>query len=106
MPTLESLSGNISASDGGYVDHVSTLDRGRLDEQVDFTFTDGLPGRRSREGMLMHVVTHGVGHRGQVSALMLLHSKTPARDGFTTRLHEAEASARRRETRGAMRQAS
>ncbi len=43
-----------------------------------FRFTDGAPGRMSREEMLMHVVTHGVGHRGQVSALMLLNSLTPA----------------------------
>jgi uncharacterized damage-inducible protein DinB len=28
----------------------------------------------SREEMLMHVITHGVGQRGQVSAVMLLNS--------------------------------
>ncbi|MBB3182020.1 hypothetical protein [Variovorax sp. Sphag1AA] len=44
----------------------------------------------------MHVVTHGIGHRGQVSAVMLLNSVAPARDGFTTYLHEVEASTRRR----------
>jgi uncharacterized damage-inducible protein DinB len=46
--------------------------------------------------MLMHVITCGVGHRGQVSAVMLLNSATPAKDGFTTYLHSAEAEARRR----------
>jgi uncharacterized damage-inducible protein DinB len=50
----------------------------------------------SREEMLMHVITHGVGHRGQISAVMLLNSGTPASDGFTTYLHKAEASTRRR----------
>jgi uncharacterized damage-inducible protein DinB len=49
----------------------------------------------SREEMLMHVITHGVGHRGQVSAVMLLNSVPPAKDGFTTCLHELEASTRR-----------
>ena len=44
----------------------------------------------------MHVITHGVGHRGQVSAVMLLNSVTPAKDGFTTYLHDAEAPARGR----------
>jgi uncharacterized damage-inducible protein DinB len=44
----------------------------------------------------MHVVTHGIGHRGQVSAVMLLNAVPPAKDGFTTYLHEAEASTRRR----------
>ena len=38
----------------------------------------------------MHVITHGVGHRGQVSAVMLLNSVTPPKDGFTTYLHLAD----------------
>ena len=96
MPTLEDLSADIRASDREYVDYVSTLDRGQLAEQVDFAFTDGAPGRMSREEMLMHLITHGVGHRGQVSAVMLLNSLPPASDGFTTYLHKAEAAARRR----------
>jgi uncharacterized damage-inducible protein DinB len=44
----------------------------------------------------MHVITHGIGHRGQVSAVMLLNGIAPARDGFTTYLHESEAATRRR----------
>lgn len=96
MPTLEDLSADIRTSDREYVDYVSTLDRGQLAEQIDFAFTDGAPGRMSREEILMHVITHGVGHRGQVSAVMLLNSLPPASDGFTTYLHKAEATARRR----------
>ena len=96
LPTLEVLSADIRKSDREYVDYVSTLDRDQLAERIDFTFTDGAPGRMSREEMLMHVITHGVGHRGQVSAVMLLNSVSPAKDGFTTYLHEAEASTRRR----------
>ncbi len=96
MPTLEDLSANIKASDLEYIDYVSALDRDQLTEQIDFTFTDGASGRMSREEMLMHVITHGIGHRGQVSAVLLLNSATPAKDGFTTYLHEAEASTRRR----------
>jgi uncharacterized damage-inducible protein DinB len=96
MPTLEDLSADIRTSDREYVDYVSTLDRGQLAEQIDFAFTDGAPGRMSREEILMHVITHGVGHRGQVSAVMLLNSVPPASDGFTTYLHKAEATARRR----------
>lgn len=96
MPALEELSAGVRASDQDYIDYVWELPRSRLHEQVDFTFTDGAPGRMSREEMLMHVITHGVGHRGQVSAIMLLHSVTPASDGFTTYLHMAEAETRRR----------
>jgi uncharacterized damage-inducible protein DinB len=96
MPTLEALSADLRRSDQEYIDYVSTLDRDQLAERIDFAFTDGAPGRMSREEMLMHVVTHGTGHRGQVSAVMLLHSVPPAKDGFTTYLHEVEASARGR----------
>jgi len=96
MPTLRDLSAAIRASDREYVDYVSMLDRAELSERIDFTFTDGAPGRMSREEMLMHVITHGVGHRGQVSAVFLLNSIVPASDGFTTYLHQAEAAARGR----------
>ncbi len=96
LPTLEKLSANIRTGDRAYVEYVSTLDRDQLTDQIDFTFTDGKPGRMSREEMLMHVITHGVGHRGQVSAVMLLNAVAPAKDGFTTYLHDAEASMRNR----------
>jgi uncharacterized damage-inducible protein DinB len=96
MPALGDLAAEIRASDREYVDYVSALDRDTLAEPLDFTFTDGTPGRMTREEMLMHVITHGVGHRGQVSAVMLLHAATPANDGFTTYLHRAEAETRRR----------
>ena len=91
LPTLEDLSADIRASDREYVDYVSALGHDQLAERIDFAFTDGDPGRMSREEMLMHVITHGVGHRGQVSAVMLLNSVAPVRDGFTTYLHKATA---------------
>ena len=96
MPALEDLSADIRTSDREHVDYVSGLDRDQLAERIDFAFTDGAPGRMSREEMLMHLITHGVGHRGQVSAVMLLNAVTPSKDGFTTYLHNAEASTRRR----------
>lgn len=96
LPTLENLSADIRTSDREHVDYVAALNRDQLVERIDFTFTDGAPGCMSREEMLMHVITHGIGHRGQVSAVMALNSLTPATDGFTTYLHTAEASMRRR----------
>jgi uncharacterized damage-inducible protein DinB len=96
MPTLQDLSAELRASDQEYIDYVSILSDGQLAEQIDFSFTDGALGRMTREEMLLHVVTHGVGHRGQISAVMLLNSAAPAKDGFTTYLHEAEAELRRR----------
>lgn len=103
MPGLEDLSDDIRASDRWYIDYVATLDRNQLAGQIDFTFTDGAAGRMSREEMLMHVITHGAGHRGQVSAVMLLNSVAPPKDGLTTYLHEAEAATRRRSGANAQR---
>jgi uncharacterized damage-inducible protein DinB len=96
MPSLADLSADMRANDRSYIDYVSGLDCDQLAEEIDFVFTDGAPGRMSRREMLMHVITHGVGHRGQVSAVMLLNSVAPANDGFTTYLHQAEGVARRR----------
>jgi len=96
MPGLGELSTNIRATDRQYLDYVIPLHIDRLHERIDFTFTDGARGRMSREEMLMHVITHGVGHRGQISAVLLLNGLAPARDGFATYLHSAEANERRR----------
>jgi uncharacterized damage-inducible protein DinB/putative sterol carrier protein len=95
-PTLEELSGAIRTSDQWYIDYVSRLDSAQLAERIDFTFTDGEPGRMSREEMLMHVITHGGAHQGQVGWIMMENSINPPTVGFTSYLHKAEGSARRR----------
>ena len=95
-PSLDELSEAINKSDQWYVDYVSRLDQARLAESIDFTFTDGAPGRMSREEMLMHVTTHGCYHRGQIGLIMMQNSVMPRDDGLTTYLHKSEASDRRR----------
>ncbi len=96
-PSLEELSEAIKTSDQWYIDYVSRLDEPQLAERIDFTFTDGAPGRMSREEMLMHVTIHGGSHRGQVGWMMMENSITPpADDRFTSYLHKTEASTRRR----------
>jgi uncharacterized damage-inducible protein DinB len=95
MPALQNLSADIRACDREYIDYVSALSRDQLSDRIDFMFTDGAPGLMSRAEILMHVITHGAGHRGQVSAVMLLNSVAPAKDGFTTYLHQFEALTRR-----------
>lgn len=95
MPALEDLCEHMRDSDAEYIDYVSTISPTELAEVIDFTFTDGATGRMSCEEMLMHIITHGVGHRGQISALMLLNSLKPLPDGFATYLHEVERPERR-----------
>jgi uncharacterized damage-inducible protein DinB len=96
LPSMEELAAGIRSNDHEYVAYVAGLDDAQLAERIDFRFTDGAPGRMSRREMLMHLIVHGAGHRGQVSAVMLLNSLAPASDGFTTYLHRAEALERRR----------
>jgi putative sterol carrier protein len=50
----------------------------------------------SREEMLLHLITHGGAHQGQVGWIMMENSITPPAVGFTSYLHKAEALARRR----------
>ncbi|HVN27195.1 MAG TPA: DinB family protein [Candidatus Binataceae bacterium] len=95
-PALEELSEAIRTGDRWYIDYVSRIDETELAECIDFTFTDGEPGRMSREEMLMHVSVHGEYHRGQLSVIMMQNSITPPGDGFTTYLHKTEAPTRRR----------
>lgn len=95
-PALTELSEAIRASDRWYIDYVAALDEAQLAERIDFTFTDGAPGRMSREEMLMHLIIHGGYHRGQVGWIMTLSDVAVPADGLTSYLHEAEAATRRR----------
>ncbi len=95
-PSLAELSQALRASDRELVDYVPTLSDAQLAERLDFTFTDGLPGRMTRSEMLMHLIVHGGLHRGQIGWIMTLEGVTPPADGLTGYLHSAEASTRRR----------
>ncbi len=95
-PTLDELAAGVKASDQWYVEYVGKLDSRELGESIDFTFTDGAPGRMAREEMLMHVVLHGGYHRGAIGRIMAQLSMSTPRDVFTGYLHGAEPAARRR----------
>ena len=96
-PALETLREAVLASDRWYVDYVASGAPERLDEQIEFTFTDGDQGRMSREEMLAHVATHGGYHRGAVGRIMREASVPPPRDIFTVYLHRSEPERRTRE---------
>ena len=95
-PSLEDLAAAVRASDDWYVGYVAGLDDAQLAEPLDFDFTDGAPGRMSREEMLMHLIVHGGLHRGQIGWILTLEGVDPPADGVTTYLHRAEAAERRR----------
>ena len=95
-PPLEALRDEVAASDRWYVDHIDTLTPQALAEAVDFVFTDGQPGRMSREEMLAHVATHGSYHRGAVGRIMAQVAVPPPRDIFTVFLHQSQPQRRAR----------
>lgn len=94
-PTLGQLRSDVEATDAWYVHHVSSLAEPALAETVAFTFTDGDAGRMSREEILLHVITHGGYHRGNVGQVLKSISIAPPRDLYTKYLHVSEPGRRK-----------
>ncbi len=93
-PTLESLRAAVAETDAWYQDYVAGMDEGALAERLRFRFTDGDSGLMSREEMLMHVITHGGYHRGNVGQVLKNISVAPPRDILTKFLHVSEPGRR------------
>ena len=66
LPSLAQLRDTVAKTDAWYIDYVRGVAQAELDEVLEFTFTDGDPGRMSRAEMLGHVLTHGNSHRGAI----------------------------------------
>lgn len=93
-PSLAQLRADVEATDAWYVNYVAALPASACAEMLDFTFTDGDRGRMSREEILLHVVTHGGYHRGNVGQLLKSISVAPPRDLYTKFLHQSEPERR------------
>lgn len=94
MPALAPLQAEVLETDAWYCSHVAALKPEALGEVIDFTFTDGDAGRMSREEILLHVVTHGAYHRGNVGQVLKSIAVTPPRDLYTRFLHQSEPARR------------
>lgn len=97
-PALDELSAAVRDTDRWYIDYTARLSPDELREVIAFTFTDGKPGRMSREEMLAHVIAHGGYHRGQVGQILsqmpiALRRESMFRDTFTSYLHRPDAAA-------------
>jgi len=95
-PPLEALAEAVRETDRWYIDYIARLDPQALTENIDFTFTDGAPGRMSREEMLAHVATHAGYHRGEVGRILTRLTGSSPPDTFTGFLHQAEPGRRAR----------
>ena len=92
--TLAQLCADVEATDAWYVNYVAALPASASTEILDFSFTDGDRGRMSREEILLHVVTHGGYHRGNVGQVLKSISVAPPRDLYTKFLHQSEPARR------------
>lgn len=92
--SLEQLRSDVEATDAWYGSYVFSLTTPALSEVLAFTFTDGDRGRMSREEILLHVLTHGGYHRGNVGQVLKSISVAPPRDLYTKFLHQSEPARR------------
>ncbi|MBB6483549.1 DinB family protein [Rhizobium lusitanum] len=93
-PTLPDLLAALTASDQWYLRYIETISAPLLSEALPFTFTDGDRGCMTREEMLLHVVTHGGYHRGEIGRILAQLSVTPPWDTLAVHLHRADPSRR------------
>lgn len=93
-PSLKQLCESVESTDVWYINYVSLLPASAHSEVIDFKFTDGDRGRMTREEILLHVITHGCYHRGNVGQLLKSLSIAPPRDLYTKFLHQTEPARR------------
>lgn len=94
-PQLGELHFGAAEVDAWFERYVSTVSSDQLHERIGFRFTDGDAGTMTREEMLVHVITHGAYHRGNVGQVLKSISVVPPRDLYTKFLHVSEPARRR-----------
>jgi uncharacterized damage-inducible protein DinB len=94
-PELGELQFSVAETDAWYEKYVSNISHSQFGESITFRFTDGDAGTMSREEILLHVITHGSYHRGNVGQVLKSISVVPPRDLYTKFLHVSEPARRR-----------
>lgn len=92
LPSFEALAQRAESTADWYADYADALLPEEVDEVVAFSFSNGERARMTRGEMLLHVATHGAGHRGQVALLLQKNGIQPWPDRLTDFL-QAEARA-------------
>ncbi len=93
-PDLGQLHFSVAETDAWYLQYVKQLPTSEIDQVIRFRFTDGDTGEMTREEMLLHVITHGAYHRGNVGQILKSISVAPPRDLLTKFLHMTEPERR------------
>ncbi len=93
-PDLGELQFAVAQLDAWFEAYAAAISADQLSEKLPFCFTDGDAGCMSREEMLVHVITHGGYHRGNVGQMLKLLCVTPPRDLYSRFLHVREPARR------------
>jgi uncharacterized damage-inducible protein DinB len=93
-PGLDELQFSVAGTDAWYESYAREASASQLAESITFRFTDGDAGTMTREEMLLHVITHGAYHRGNVGQMLKFISVAPPRDLYTKFLHVSEPARR------------
>ena len=93
-PALGELEFSVAETDAWFVNYAGTATATQLGEKIAFRFTDGDHGTMTREEILLHVITHGAYHRGNVGQILKSISVAPPRDLYTKFLHVSEPARR------------
>ena len=93
-PELGALQFEVAQTDAWFEAYVAAVSEAELAERLHFRFTDGDGGTMSRQEMLLHVITHGSYHRGNVGQVLKGIGVTPPRDLLTKFLHLREPGRR------------
>lgn len=80
LPVFESLQRAARTIGTWYIEYVDRLTAPQFDEPLDFTFSNGAPGRMTRGQILLHVAAHGTYHRGNVGVLLQKNGIAPNAD--------------------------
>ena len=93
-PAVALLRVAAAETDAWYEAYVRDLTPEQLAQTVAFTFTDGDRGAMTREEILLHVITHGGYHRGNVGQMLKAIGMAPPRELYTRFLHLREPQRR------------
>ena len=93
-PELEELQFSIAESDSWFEKYVGVVSEENLRARIEFRFAAGDAGTMTREEMLLHVITHGAYHRGNVGQVLKSIAISPPADLYTRFLHISEPKRR------------
>lgn len=93
-PDLGELQFSVAQTDAWFEGYTAEITEQQLGQRICFRFTDGDAGCMTREEMLVHVISHGSYHRGNVGQVLKSISVAPPRDLYTKFLHLREPSRR------------